>query len=116
LLRAQQKKPSLRYVIPDEGAALWVDSLAIPKAAPAPELARAFIELLLDPEVAALNANFLRFATPNRAALDRGLIADAADPQLYPSADVRERLFVSEDWDGGTKDLVDELWLELRAS
>jgi spermidine/putrescine transport system substrate-binding protein len=116
LLRAQQRKPSLRYVIPDEGAALWIDYLAIPKAAAAPELARAMIELLLDPEVAALNANFLRFATPNRAALDRGLIADAADPQLYPPAHVRERLFLSEDWDGGTKELIDELWLELRSS
>lgn len=115
LLRAQQQKPSLRYVIPDEGAALWVDYLAIPKAAATPELARVFIELLLDPEVAALNANFLRFATPNRAALDRGLISDAAEPQLYPPPDVRERLFVSEDWDGGPKQLVDELWLELRA-
>jgi spermidine/putrescine transport system substrate-binding protein len=115
LLRAQKQKPSLRYVIPDEGAALWVDYLAIPKQAPSPELARAFIELLLDPEVAALNANFLRFATPNRAALDRGLIADAADPQLYPSKAVRERLFVSEDWEGTPRQLVDELWLDLRS-
>jgi spermidine/putrescine transport system substrate-binding protein len=115
LLRAQKQKPSLRYVIPDEGAAVWIDYLAIPKAAADPELARRFITLLLDPEVAALNANFLRFATPNRTALDRGLIADAADPQLYPPPAVRERLFVSEDWDGGTKELVDELWLELRS-
>jgi spermidine/putrescine transport system substrate-binding protein len=115
LLRAQRDKPSLRYVIPDEGAALWVDYLAIPAAAAEPELARALIELLLEPEVAALNANSLRFATPNRAALDRGLIADADDAQLYPPADVRSRLFVSENWDGGTKDLVDELWLRLRS-
>lgn len=115
LLRAQRHKPSLRYVIPDEGAAVWVDYLAIPAAASEVDLARAFIELILDPEVAALNANALRFATPNRAALDRGLIADAEDPQLYPSAEVRSRLFVSENWDGGTKELVDELWLKLRA-
>ena len=115
LFRAQKQKPSLRYVIPDEGAALWIDYLVIPTAAAEPELARRFVELLLDPEVAALNANFLRFATPNRAAIERGLIADAADPQLYPPPEVRERLFVSENWDGGTKELVDELWLELRS-
>ncbi len=115
LLRAQKQKPSLRYVIPDEGAALWVDYLAIPAASKQPELAREFIELLLDPEVAAANANFLRFATPNRAALDRGLIADADDPQLYPPAEMRERMFVSENWDGKTKELVDELWLDLRS-
>jgi spermidine/putrescine transport system substrate-binding protein len=116
LFRAQNQRPSLRYVIPDEGAALWVDYLAIPTKAAEPELSRLFIEFLLDPEIAALNANTLRFATPNATALKRGLIRDAADPQLYPPADVRQRLFISENWDGGTKDLVDELWLELRLS
>jgi spermidine/putrescine transport system substrate-binding protein len=115
LFRAQAQRPSLRYVIPDEGAALWVDYLAIPDKAKDPELASLFIEFLLDPEIAALNANTLRFATPNATALAQGLITDAADPQLYPSADVRQRLFVSENWDGGTKALVDELWLELRS-
>jgi spermidine/putrescine transport system substrate-binding protein len=115
LLRAQRRKPSLRYVIPDEGAALWVDYLVIPQAAAQGELARAFIEFVLDPEIAALNANELRFASPNQTARDRGLLTDAADPQLYPPADVRARLFVSENWEGKTKDLVDELWLELRA-
>lgn len=115
LFRAQDQRPSLAYVIPDEGAALWVDYLAIPARAAAPELALAFIEFLLDPDIAALNANTLRFATPNRTALERGLIADAADPQLYPPPEVRSRLFTSENWDGGTKQLVDELWLELRS-
>jgi spermidine/putrescine-binding protein len=115
LFRAQNQRPSLRYVIPDEGAALWIDYLAIPSKANDPELALRFIEFLLDPEIAALNANTLRFATPNATALAQGLITDAADPQLYPSADVRQRLFVSENWDGGTKELVDELWLELRS-
>jgi spermidine/putrescine transport system substrate-binding protein len=116
LFRAQAKRPSLRYVIPKEGAARWVDYLAIPAKTAEPELAVAFIEFMLDPEIAAINANALRFATPNRTALERGLIADAADPQLYPPAEVRERLFTSENWDGHTKELVDELWLELRSN
>ncbi|WP_181198178.1 polyamine ABC transporter substrate-binding protein [Enhygromyxa salina] len=115
LLRAQSQRPSLRYVIPDEGAALWVDYLAIPAKAAEPELAVEFIEFLLEPEIAALNANTLRFATPNATAVERGLIADAADPQLYPGPDVRQRLFTSENWDGGTKELIDGLWLELRS-
>jgi spermidine/putrescine-binding protein len=71
---------------------------------------------MLDPEIAALNANHLRYATPNQAALDRGLIADAADPQIYPPPDPNRRLFESENWDGQTKDLVEQIWLELRAS
>ena len=116
LFRAQQQRPSLRYVIPDEGAALWIDYLAIPTAAPNPTLARAFIEFMLEPEHAAINANALRFATPNLTAIERGLVADAQHAQLYPPEEVRARLYTSENWDGGTKTLIDELWLELRAS
>jgi spermidine/putrescine transport system substrate-binding protein len=115
LFRAQKQRPSLRYVIPDEGAALWVDYLAIPAAAREVELAQRFLEFLLEPEHAAINANLLRFATPNQTALDRGLISDAADEQLYPPEEVRARLFGSENWDGGTKELVDDIWLELRS-
>ena len=115
LLRAQKQRPSLRYVIPKEGAAVWTDYMAIPKAAKDPTLARAFIEFMLEPETAALNANILRYATPNGAALERGLIERRDNPHLYPPPDVRKRLFSSEDWDGKTGELVDQLWLELRA-
>ncbi|MDC0720382.1 ABC transporter substrate-binding protein [Nannocystis bainbridge] len=114
LFRAQKQRPSLRYAIPDEGAVLWVDYLAIPATAPLSAVAARFIDFLLDPEIAALNANALRFATPNLAAITRGLVADAADPALYPSAETRKRLFVSENWFGQTEAVVDELWLELR--
>lgn len=115
LFRAQKQRPSLRYVIPDEGAALWVDYLAIPSGSREVELAQRFLAFMLEPEHAAINANLLRFATPNQTALDRGLIADAGDAQLYPPAEVRARLFSSENWDGGTKELVDDIWLELRS-
>jgi spermidine/putrescine transport system substrate-binding protein len=116
LLRAQRSKPSLRYVIPDEGATIWTDYLVIPAHASDRELARRFLELLLEPEIAAMNANFLRFGTPSRTALERGLVDDAADPQVYPPPEVRARLHASENWAGSTAELVDELWVELRAS
>jgi spermidine/putrescine transport system substrate-binding protein len=116
LMRARASKPSLRYVIPEEGAAYWVDYLAVPVATAQVTLAHAFIEFLLDPEIAGLNANFLHFATPNRVALERGLIADKDDPQVYPPETLMPKLHVSEHWFGETENLVDKLWLELRGS
>ncbi|MBZ5710755.1 ABC transporter substrate-binding protein [Nannocystis pusilla] len=116
LFRAQKQRPSLRYVIPDEGAVLWVDYLAIPASAPMPGVAVRFVDFLLDPEIAALNANELRFATPNLAAITRGLVADAGDPALYPSPETRKKLFASEQWFGQTEAVVDALWLELRSA
>lgn len=116
LMRARATKPSLRYVIPEEGAALWVDYLAIPAGAEQVALALDFIEFLLDPEIAAINANFLRFASPNQAALERGLLEHHDDPQVYPGAETMPRLYASENWFGETENLVDKLWLELRGS
>ncbi|MFN7132445.1 MAG: spermidine/putrescine ABC transporter substrate-binding protein [Myxococcales bacterium] len=115
LLRAQAQRPTLRFVIPEEGAAQWVDYLTVPARSSEPQLAHRFLQHLLDPEVAALNANHLRFATPNRAALASGKVRDAGDPQVYPDEATRTRLFRSQDWQGGTGALVEELWLELRS-
>ena len=115
LLQARAQRPSLRYVIPKEGAARWTDYLVVPAKSPGRDAARSFLEYLLRPEVAAANANYLRFATPNARALAEGKIDDADDPNIYPPPAVRERLFESENWAGNTGKLVDELWLQLRA-
>ncbi|MBC8071925.1 MAG: spermidine/putrescine ABC transporter substrate-binding protein [Deltaproteobacteria bacterium] len=114
LLRAQEEKPSLRYVIPEEGAAVWTDYLAIPAAAAAAEIGLRFIDYLLEPEIAAANANELHFATPNRTALDRGLIDAKDNPQIYPPEELMKKLQKSDNWLGGTGELVDEIWLDLR--
>lgn len=109
-MRAQKEKPSLRYVIPDEGAALWVDYVAVPAASAQSELATRFIEFLLDPEIAALNANFLRYATPNQAALDRGLVVDKDDPQIYPPEALLAKLYVPRDCSGRPRTLSTSCW------
>lgn len=114
LVRARRNKPSLRYVIPREGAAMWVDYLAIPVAAAQPALARALIEFLLDPAVAAMNADALGFATPNATALAKGLVKHADDPAIYPSAEVMGTLQRSENWDGSVGEQADKIWLDIR--
>ncbi|MDQ7246680.1 polyamine ABC transporter substrate-binding protein [Dongia sedimenti] len=84
----------LRYVVPKEGTLIWMDSLAIPADAPHPNAALAYIDYLLDPQVAANNANYVRYASPNKAAVVRGLInaADLNNPAIYPPRPVMERL------------------------
>jgi putrescine transport system substrate-binding protein len=84
----------LRYVVPKEGTLTWIDSLAIPADAPHPDAALAYIDYLLEAQVAANNANYVRFASSNKAAVDQGLInvEDLNDPALYPPRAVMERL------------------------
>src|SRR5690606_13760552 len=47
------------YVIPEEGASLWFDMMAIPADAPNPEGAHAFINFILKPEIAADITNYV---------------------------------------------------------
>ena len=86
--------PEIAYMIPREGAALWTDVMAIPKDAPNPAAAETFIAYLLEPKVIAEASNYVYYANPNLAAsefLDAGLRDDAG---IYPSAEVKSRLFV----------------------
>ncbi|HVY97997.1 MAG TPA: polyamine ABC transporter substrate-binding protein [Dongiaceae bacterium] len=84
----------IQYVIPKEGALLWVDNLAMPKDAANVDAALKYINNMLDPQVAADNANFVHYASPNKTARDKGLIAkeDMDNPAIYPPADVMAKL------------------------
>lgn len=94
--RADEAKNGVKiqYVIPKEGTLLWVDNLAMPKDAVNIDAALKYINNMLDPQVAADNANFVHYATPNKAALDKGLVAeeDKKNPAIYPPADVMSKL------------------------
>jgi len=93
LRAAEAGKPrNLRYFIPKEGAMVYTDMLAIPSDAPNPAGALAFMNTLMDPEIAAAAAESTGFATANAAALERVPSELREDPNLYPPADVVARL------------------------
>jgi len=101
-------------VIPREGGSLAVDSLVIPASAPHPELAHAFIDFTLEPEIAAEICRTTGYSTPNRAALAWLPPGIRGNPAIFPSDDVLERLELIEDLGEATV-LYDRLWTEVKA-
>jgi putrescine transport system substrate-binding protein len=87
------KPYEVAYRIPKEGTLVWQDNLAIPKDAPHPEAARAFIEFMLRPDSVAELTNTLFFATANQAATPLVDEAVRNDPDIYPPSEVRARLY-----------------------
>ena len=81
----------IEYVVPREGSNLWVDYLAISASSPRKALAARFIDFLNRPEIAARNAEYLHYASPNAAALALLPEEFRRDPIIFPGADVRER-------------------------
>lgn len=86
------------YILPDEGANMWIDNLVIPTRAQNKRLAEAFIDYVLHPQVGADISNYIAYATPNQVSIDAGLIDEylLESPIIYPTADVFERLFVTK--------------------
>jgi len=113
--QAARSNGAVKYFIPQTGTSIWVDSLAIPKHAPHPDAAYLWIDFLLEPAIAAKNAEYTRYATPNRlafAVLDERI---KSDKNLYPPDDVVERCeqILSV---GDLAAFYDRMWTELKCA
>jgi len=92
--RAEENKTGqkIAYSIPKQGTIMWFDNYAIPKDAPHPGNAHAFINYMLRPEVIAAVSNFVHYANGNLAAgqfVNKDVLDD---PSVYPPPDVMAKL------------------------
>ena len=85
ILQATAEDDDIAYVVPREGSILWEDALAIPRGAPHPRNAHAFINFILEAGAGAAIAEAIRYATPNAAA--KALLpADyTGNPGIFPT-------------------------------
>ncbi len=111
--RAMDERPSLRYVIPREGATIWADCLVVLRTSRNKDLAMRFINYLLETDVAVHTTNRLRFASANREVKDRVDARVRQNPAVYPPEDARDRLEWMVDV-GDAIRLYDRAWTELK--
>lgn len=83
----------IKYFVPKEGTIIWFDLLAIPRDAPHPGNAHAFVNFLQRAEVAAANSNFINYANGNAASFPMIDESIRNDPAIYPPAEVKAKLF-----------------------
>jgi putrescine transport system substrate-binding protein len=104
----------IAYAIPEEGAQLWFDNLAIPRGAPDVVEAHEFINYLQKPEVAARNSNFIAYANGNLASqkfIDSAILEDRT---IYPDATTMSRLYTMKAHDARTTRLMNRLWTRIK--
>jgi putrescine transport system substrate-binding protein len=92
--REANKGIDIKYSVPKQGTILWFDMLAIPKDAPDPDSAYAFLNYMMDPKVIADVSNFKRYADANAAAQALVLPEVKNDPGIYPTPQQRQELTV----------------------
>jgi spermidine/putrescine transport system substrate-binding protein len=109
-------RPSLAYVYPVEGFALYADCAVILRESRRVELAHEFINYLLRPHVSARIATAMRTATPNAGA--RRLLPPAVrdNPTLYPGPEILARGEWFAALPPAGQRLRDRIWTEIKSA
>ncbi|MFJ6730363.1 spermidine/putrescine ABC transporter substrate-binding protein [Streptomyces sp. NPDC091281] len=104
VIQLQADNPDIRFVVPEEGAELWSESLMIPNRAAHKANAERLIDYYYEPEVAAQLAAWVNYVCPVPAARDvlaRSKDPDTAalaeDPLIFPDDTMRARLAIARD-------------------
>ena len=90
---AAKKGVEIAYSIPKEGAVMWFDFMAIPKDAPHPDAAYAFLDYILTPEVIGPISNEVYYANANAKAKPFVSKEILEDKTVYPDAAMMKKLF-----------------------
>lgn len=113
-LVAADENENIEYIIPNEGAPVWLDLFVLLRDAKNKEEAHAFLDYILRPEVNAKIASELWYATANEAAkplMDQEVIES---PAVYPPVEVLARCeFFKED--GTPTPIANHIWYELQS-
>jgi spermidine/putrescine-binding protein len=115
LARLAMREPEkFAFVLPKEGATLWIDSVCLPAQARNVESIYAFLDYILEPEVNARIVDGISYATANLAARPYIKPEILNDPGIYPPADALDRCELPRDI-GEATEVMDEYWTEIKA-
>ncbi|MBB3770111.1 putrescine transport system substrate-binding protein [Angulomicrobium tetraedrale] len=109
-------KPPVKveYILPKEGALMWFDNFAIPKDAPHPDEALAFINYMMKPEVAAKNSNYISYASGSLGAqqfIDKAILDN---PSIYPTPETLAKLFTVTTYPQKVQRVVTRTWSDFK--
>ena len=85
---ARKLNPAVRYILPQEGSALWGDSYVISSTTSNPRMAENFINFMMLPEIAAAIVNEKGYASANEPASRFVKPEILNDPAVYPAEEV----------------------------
>lgn len=109
-----ENNDNIEFVIPEEGTNYFVDAMCIPAGAEHKKEAEAYINFMLDPEIAGANMDYVGYATPETAAKEFLAPEAVENPIYYPDETVLSRTEVFVNLPAETSALVDTLWAEVK--
>jgi len=115
LFQVQTENPKVQIVIPKEGVTISCDEMVIPTSAKQADLAHAFINFVLDPDIAAKNMEWMGYCCPNKAALAKVSPEFLKNPAIFLPADIFAKSELIEDVGADLKK-YSKVWDEVKAA
>jgi spermidine/putrescine transport system substrate-binding protein len=107
-----ENNPDLGFVFPKEGVNTFYDAMCIPTASQNKKGAEAFINFMLEPEVALANAEYIYYATPNKSVLQNEEYHLADSEAVYPKTLRNTQEFHNLPTD--TLQYMNSLWMKVK--
>lgn len=114
-LNLQDEYPNLVYVVPEEGANFWIDSLCIPKNAKNVEGAEKFINFVSDKKSALRIADEIGYTTPNKEARQEQPENVRNNPNAYMPTEIMNRCEIYKDFPIDVKKMYDKAWIAIKS-
>ena len=110
VIYAQEENDKLDFVVPEEGTEVWTDCWAIPRAVNNKAGAEAWLNFMLDGEIARVNFEYLTYGIPNKEILD---LTD--NPILNPPAEVLAKCETLANLGNDGDDMYSRYWKLFKA-
>ena len=111
-----EENEDLAFVVPNEGANLFVDALCIPKGCQNKEAAEMYINFITEPEVAAANIEYIGYSTPSSAAYALLDEETQNNPVIYPPEEILEKCETFSNLPDEINLYMDSLWTEIMSA
>lgn len=107
-----ENNPDLGFAFPQEGVNTFYDAMCIPSASQNKKGAEAFINFMLEPEIALANAEYIYYATPNKAVLENEDYSLIDSEAVYPENLENTQAFHNLPTD--TLQYMNNLWMKVK--
>ena len=109
-----QSSNVIEVLLPKTGGLIFFDSLAIPKDAPHPKNAAAFIDYYLRPEVSATLTNELSYATANKASLEKVTPEIAQNKTVFVDAETMAKMVSPSSFSNEARESMSNVYTQFK--
>lgn len=107
-----ESNPDLDFVFPKEGVNTFYDAMCIPVGSQNKRGAEAFINFMMEPEIALANAEYIYYATPNKAVVENEAYSLIDSEAVYPTEVPNAQSFHNLPTD--TLQYMNTLWMKVK--